>query len=137
MTILPSPKRGRLRIPPLPQFTVFVDRDDGTEWVLSHSDEPVEGITPHVSINDAALERGSLPPRVDAIVYPADNGANMGKGIQLFVRGGRLGYEVVDYVAYNSPPQTRIGVVRECYEIVIPADWTYPAALAFNDESVI
>lgn len=126
-----------IRIPPLPQFTVFVDREDGTEWVLSHSNEDVEGVFPHVSINDAGLERGSLRPRVDAIVYPADTGANMGKGIQLFVRGGRLGYEIVEYVANDFPPQTRVGVVRECYEIVIPADWAFPEALAWNDESVI
>lgn len=117
--------RPRHRIPPLPQFTVFVDRDDGTEWVLSHAIDPDVGYV-RVTLNDEGLQRGTLRPRVDAIFYPADEGANMGQGIRVFVRGGRLGYEVVGYEAKDKPINTRTGVVRESYRFKFPVTHMVP-----------
>lgn len=104
------------RVPPLPYFIVLIDRDDGTEWVLSHTDD--EGTT-RVTLNDEGLERGPLPPRTD---YVKADWYGLGNGIRLFVRGGRLGYEVVDGDV-KTPVWTRKGVVRETYKIIVPSEW--------------
>ena len=130
--------RGPIRIPGLPHFAVFEDRDDGTEWVLSFSTEEADGNTLHISINDEGLLRGNLPPRVDYDFYPADEGCNIGKGVRLFVRGGRLGYEIVDGEYQDRPPTARKGVVKRAYHIVIPTDWVkFPDELAWILESPI
>lgn len=105
------------RIPPLPLFTVLIDREDGTEWVLSHTDD--EG-TVRVTLNDEGLERGALPPRTD---YVKADHYGLGDGARLFVRGGRLGLEITNHKV-TTPVWTREGVVRETYEIVKPSNWT-------------
>ena len=130
--------RPRHRIPPLPQFTVLVDRDDGTEWAVSHTMDEDDGYV-RVTLNDEALLRGTLPQRVDAIYYPASEGANMGQGIRVFARGGRIGYEVVQYEAWDTPIQTREGVVRESYRFKFPVSRMTPFynEIAVDLESVI
>lgn len=130
MAYLPA---TRIRIPPLPQFVVFVDRDDGTEWVLQHAE--FAGL-PHISINTAGLERGALAPWPSKDVYPADSGLGLGGGVQLFVRGGRLGYEMIEADKQSPPPNTRIGVRRTSYRIVVPESWgEFPDMLAWIEEN--
>lgn len=121
------------RIPPLPQFVVFTDRDDGTEWVLSFA--AVDGVT-YISINDQALERNNLPDRVDAH-YVGKEGVPIGEGLRLFVRGGRLGYEMVQYVA-RRPVWARKGVKREAYPIIIPSSYrTFGDVLGWDDNNPV
>lgn len=132
------PLGGPIRIPPLPQFSVFEDRDDGTEWVLSFSLEEADGNTLHISINDEGLLRGTLPPRVDYHFYPAEEGCNLGNGVRLFVRGGRIGYEMIDYEAQDHDPTARVGVRKETHQVVIPTTWTrFPDVLGWIEESPI
>lgn len=123
-------------INPRPHFTVLEDRADGTHWVLSWSDEEVDGNDRHISINDEGLLRGTLPPRVDFHFYPANTGCHIGRGVRLFVRGGRLGYEMIDPIVTDRPAYARVGVNKEVHEIVIPDTWVkFDDMLAWDEES--
>lgn len=117
------------RIPHFPPFTVLIDRDDGTEWVLSHSGT-------HISINDAGLQRGSLPPYTDKVVYAPQLGVGLGNGVTLFVRGGRIGYEINDANVNSGPLFTRRGVQKETHQIVVPTTWEhFPDELGWIEEN--
>lgn len=119
------------RVPPLPNFTVFVDRADGTEWVLSHA---VQDNITYVSLNTAGLDRGSLPPRTD---YVRGDNFGLGRGVRLFVRDGYLGFEVDDDNV-TTPVHTRRGVERETHELIIPSTWDHDSAeLGWIEESLI
>lgn len=128
---------GGIRVPPLPQFVVFLDRDDGTEWALSHADDDEDQtrVTTNTDLTAVKINRGSLPPRKD--VLRIDN-LGLGEGIRLFVRGGRLGYELTPFETSGVPAQTRIGVVRESYALYRPSSWYEDGDnLAWSDVSEI
>lgn len=130
-----SPKRHR--IPPIPQFTVFEDRDDGTLWVLSFTVDDDD--TLRITLDDEGLERTApLPPRRDYVLYPAEQGLDMGNGVRWFVRGGRIGYEMIDYRRTDKPPVARSGVEKETHLLIVPTTWQrFPDRLGWVEESPI
>jgi hypothetical protein len=114
------------RIPSFPLFTVLVDRDDGTEWVLSHNDD-----RSRCSINDEGLARGSLQPHRDFVRYEVDvDEPRMRRDPQdppmyLIVRAGRLGYVVDDGDnTHQARALTRKGMQRSFNQISVPNTWT-------------
>lgn len=116
---------------PTPPFTIFVDRDDGTEWAVSW--EEIDG-TRYISIIDNALVRANLRPRTDFIRWPANSGASIGAGIRLFVRGGYLGMEILEgpeVRTYN--PHARVGVQRDANAIHLAS---IPGQVAWTEENV-
>lgn len=114
---------GSVRKPPLPQFTVLRDRGDDHLWVLSFA---IANSLLHISINDEGLDRGILPDRQDLYSYEGDGyGVGMGKGIRLFVRNGRLGYEVAGFDTNSSPPWARKGVQREAHQVIVPSTYKH------------
>ena len=76
---------GGMVLPVLQQYCIFTDRDDGTLWYLSHSSD---GLT--LLLNDGTI---SVPfKRVFAAFdepFAMDN-----PRMRIFVRDGRLGYEL-------------------------------------------
>lgn len=77
---------GRIRIPPLPPYVMFTDRDDGTLWALTHDSDYTT-----VALDDTI----SSPEH--QFVYPANQGPLLDDGyggyVEVFVRGGTLGFE--------------------------------------------
>ena len=71
---------------PLPGYIVMEDRDDGTEWYLSHN-----AARTRFAINDAAPN-----PKEPVRRYGPYAGPYIARypKIKLLIRGGRLGYEV-------------------------------------------
>lgn len=128
--------RPTMRIPPLPKFIILTDKDDGTEWLLTHSDDDVDGVDLHISINDAGLSGVSTLESPNVIRYPANEGPLVGHGLRLFVRDGRLGLETTDTVGY-APVFTRVGVERESHELRVVWGEGDDLGLAFVEESPI
>lgn len=78
---------GGIALPVLPQHTVFTDRDDGTLWYLGHSSDGLR-----ISLNDATVS-GEYKRVFAAYDEPfAENNPR----IRIFVRGGRIGYEIIE-----------------------------------------
>ena len=116
---------GPIHIAPLPQGIVITDRDDGTLWLLSHTQDPVgpdgEG---YISINDY------IHPAVQYKVYaaydePIVDIIPIHRAIRLLVKGGYLGYEIVDFGRATSdidyaPIQTRRIVNRRTAQVYVP-----------------
>ena len=76
---------GGIQPPVLPQYLILTDRDDGTLWYLSHSSD---GLT--FAINDGTI---SIP--LKRIFASFDEPyAKSNPRMRVFVRGGRLGYEI-------------------------------------------
>ena len=78
---------GGIALPVLPQHCIFTDRDDGTLWLLGHSSDGLR-----ITLNDATI---SVPlnrtfAAFDEPYVPTD------PKMRIFVRGGRLGYEMRD-----------------------------------------
>lgn len=116
---------GRIRIPPLPRGIVFTDRDDGTLWLLGHTTDPAgpDGYG-YVTLND------TFSARENARVYDAYDGPLLGKNplIRLLVRGGQLGYEMVDMgVGTHDIDQARVlsrnGNRGDFSDIIVPTSW--------------
>lgn len=119
---------GRIRIPPLPKYIGFTDRDNGTIWYLQHTltSPGVDG-NGYISISD--VQPG---PDKDWVIYgPYDGPVIAGlrgqfPNIRLFVRGGYLGMEFFsDGVGEDNSGQilTRRGLAPETREINRPANW--------------
>ena len=106
-----------LRVPPLPPVIQMQDRQDGTWWTLTHRQ----------SDNRWAINDDPLPFAIRGQVQrwgPYDGPTvDWGKGtIRLLIRGGRIGYEVVDFgVATtdrdNARVMTRRGTTAYSLEI--------------------
>lgn len=84
---------GPTRIPPVQSFFAMVDRGTGTLWYLSH-----RSTDNRISINDTFP---SAFQALDLFQYGAYDGPYIPSPrrdaiLRLFVRDGRLGYEVVD-----------------------------------------
>ena len=118
---------GGIRIPPLPQGTVFTDRDDGTLWLLSHTVTPpaADGFG-YITITDV------IPNAVEHQVYEAYGEPVLGTNpmVRLLIRGGYLGYE--DYTLGqgitdrdNQRIMTRKGLTRVIREIIVPTTWNH------------
>lgn len=124
------------RIPSTPQFIVITDRDDGTLWTLSHD---VTG--DYIAINDQGLNiGGSLPSEewTDVRFYGPYEGpylaiptrlqaANPRLKLRLLIRGGYLGYELIEDPTNtghaNHRVLTRRGLSRVYREIIVPQEW--------------
>ena len=78
---------GGIALPVVPQYCIFTDRADGTLWYIGHSSD---GLT--LTLNDATI--GVTPKRIfaagDEPYVPSD------PRMRIFVRGGRIGYELRD-----------------------------------------
>ncbi len=133
MAYLPN---QQIRIPPTPAFVVLTDRDDGTEWVLSH-----DSTGEYVAINDAGLVKGGdarfnwqdiiLYGPYDGPIVPSpsrNRHYELATKVRLLVRGGFLGYEEINpSQSYGEPTQARIltrrGLSRTIREIIVPEVW--------------
>jgi len=84
------PQTRQIRVPPLPQIITIEDRADGTIWQLTH----------RASDNRVAIRDDVVPIMLRGQVthYSAYDGPVLGgkPKIRLLIRGGRIGYEVID-----------------------------------------
>jgi len=115
---------GGARIPPIPQHIILTDRDDGTEWVLMH-----DATGQYVGISDAGVGR-----RKDFIVFHPWDGPTLDgfPNVRMLIRGGRLGYELIDASRHKTAQQlvlTRRRVERRILELIVP---TVIAVLGFS-----
>lgn len=128
---LPDP--NRVRVPPLPEFMVLTDRDDGTLWVLSHD---ITG--EYIAINDEGLLKNpavsSTIRRTEFHVYgpfdgpivpdrPTNPYGQAEAQKRLLVRGGYLGYEATEPECEQGRVMTRRLVSRILREIIVPTTW--------------
>lgn len=111
---------------PLAPLLILTDRDDGTEWFLSHAADGAH----------LAIVSGAAYPRYGRMVaFGPYDGPYLFKQpdtyLRLLVRGGYLGYEACG--AYNSPPvNTRRGLSRDYHLLYIPTTWVEGGNLAFD-----
>jgi hypothetical protein len=133
---MPSFRNWHARIPPLPQFIILLDRDDGSEWVLRYNLDEHQGQSLHITLCQPVAD--CLPAGKARTEFHrfGREGAGIGQGVQLIVRGGRLGYELVQYVV-TGRTHARKGVQRRAHAIVVPSGWEPGDALAFEEESPI
>lgn len=119
---------GRPRKPPLPNFIVLTDRDDGTEWVLCR-------ISGRITLDTGGLIKSPITNYTDFTKYgafegPAIQTVNFPYTINLLARGGRLGYEILPLVhEETSSPKVmaRRKLDRTLAEIRVPAaDYQFP-----------
>lgn len=119
---------GPIRIAPLPQGIVLTDRDDGTLWLLSHTQDPVgpdgEG---YITINDY-IHPAIIHTVYDAYEGPIVDTIPIRRTLRLLVRGGYLGYEVIDFGRAttdidHAPIQTRRIVNRRTANIYVPTSF--------------
>lgn len=85
---------GPIRIPPLPQYLVLTDRDDGTEWLVTYNTtEPSDDDLGYISITD------EIPTTPDKTIYAAYEEPffryDDGRLTRLIIRGGYLGAETL------------------------------------------
>lgn len=114
---------GSVHVPPFPQHIVLTDRDDGTQWALSHQDDAG---TPRVILTD------TIPSTPDKYIYGANEGpivATSAGRYRLLVRDGRLGYEDLGASPHCADRDqhrilTRKDKERTIYEIIEPADFS-------------
>lgn len=121
---------GKITIPSLPQGIAFTDRDDGTVWLLTHdTDAESPDDAGHIAIND------TIPRHMNYRLYSAYDGPVFGavpQLLRLLVRGGRLGYEPVDFGFATTdidraPIMTRNNEDRRHFgEIIVPTTWLRP-----------
>lgn len=120
---------GTNRVPALPQNIIMTDRDNGTLWFLTYS------LTPETGDGLGRIMITDVLPSQDRTIYGPYDGPYVSLHserirpvIRLFVRGGFLGYEVVDgqpevTAQSNQRVVPRVGMDRSLREIVIPSDW--------------
>jgi hypothetical protein len=150
---------GRIRIPPLPASIVLTDRAepcapgceeeqclDGCEfagklWLLSYSTSlptfTADGLG-RISITDVL-------PTQDYVVYPAYGEPYLTEEprLRLIVRGGRIGYELVELGQGEiDRDQARLrvrkaGTLSSVFrEIIVPDSWErVPDRIGFTDET--
>lgn len=139
------PVSNTVRVPPTPEFIVMIDRDDGTEWVLSY-----DSTGTWIAINDQGLQKGGdlgTAEWTDARVFgpyegpylPVPPHLDPRYKLRLLIRGGYLGFEFVE----NTDPKigfisqarilTRRGRSSTMHELLIPAVYRYfdPAPLEY------
>lgn len=123
---------GRIRIPPLPQYTIMTDRADGTKWLLQWN-------TTHFSIdgNGYISITTVLPSTPDKLIYgpyegpfvQEQNAAQGNPVLRLLIRGGRLGYESLQDQGVQSIDNPRVLTRRvgsnTLREVVVPLVWKY------------
>lgn len=114
----PLTPRGQdpIRVPGTPPILALTDRDDGTVWYLTWG--PAE---------DGYVKISDVPPQAkfttQIVTYGPWEGPYLGQGARLFVRGGRLGYDVVEG-EYNSPaPVARRKWVRYALRLYLHPLW--------------
>ena len=111
---------GPMQIPVLQTYFAMEDREDGTIWYLSHlSSED------RVRITDVAPTKAMLG---DVVEYGPYDGPWVGFGLRLFVRDGRIGYDMPDLGQgvtdmSSSAVTTRNGWQRYALEIYQPQEW--------------
>ncbi len=78
---------GSIQLPVLPQFVIFTDREDGTLWYLSHSSDGL-----NIALNDGTI---NVPFKR---VFAANDEPFIRNNprMRIFVRGGRIGYEIIE-----------------------------------------
>lgn len=131
---------GRIRIPPLPQYMVLIDRDDDTRWMLTHT------LTPATSDGFGYFSITTPVPRnvYDYMTFGKYDGPILSTQptVKLLVRGGYLGYEQetlpISITDRDNPRiLSRRGVARESREIYIPNSWVHtPDRLAWTPISI-
>lgn len=108
------------RFPDLPAIIQFTDRDDGKIWTLTHNEEEQRiGLTDDPPSGWIA----GFVRRFDAYAEPSLPGL---PHVRIFVRGGRLGYEVLNSRASNAGRlMSRRGLEKFALEL-FDAGWRYP-----------
>lgn len=111
---------GALLLSHLRQGIILTDRDDGTEWLLSFNDalyETDDGLG-YFSIDTA------IPHGLDVYTYEAYGEPTFTGGFRLLVRGGYLGYEIVDWDTGTTKRVLGIDGFRAVFrEIIVPSTW--------------
>ena len=109
---------GRAQIPPLPPYTVFTDRADGTLWLLSYTGTDPDYV---IVLDD------DLPTTPDVEFYDPLDGPYVGRGrVKLFVEGGVLQGELADTsdaTIRNRRIFARVTGTNTMLEITAPDDW--------------
>lgn len=109
-----------------PLTYALTDRDDGRVWYIAAK-------FGHIMLTDEP----NSTERAHAIVYPAARGPLIGRSnIRLFVRGGRLGYELTDEIdaGVSLPPIHPYDLLhrRQTYTLKLPAGFTGTEPLAYE-----
>ena len=111
---------GSIQLPVLPQYTIFTDRADGTLWYISHNSDGTR-----LAINDGTI---SVPLKrvFNAFDEPyAKNNPRM----RVFIRGGRLGYEIIELPQGQQDRDTMRLISRRANEnvqreVISPVDFS-------------
>lgn len=123
---------GSVFVPPIPTNFVMTDRQDGTLWHLTHNVDvfSVDG-NGYISIKDV------LPTTNDLTVYGAYEGPYLQERVitqgerifRLLIRGGFLGYEVVEEQGLSfilgAPILTSRNMDGLHRQIVTPLSWAH------------
>jgi len=131
---------GSTQLPVLPQYVIFTDRADGTLWYLSHSNVGPLGTC--LSINDATI---SVPLKRVFAAFDEPYAARDPR-IRIFIRGGRLGYEIRELPQGEQDRDTMRLISRRAnenlqHELISPVDFSEAnvdrkGVLAWEDEVV-
>jgi len=108
---------GQQQVPPLPNFVLIQDREDGKWWQLTHA---LMGELDYFAITDDINLRKQA-----AVWYKSYDEPHLPghPELRFFVRGGRVGYETVDVLTQNSPITTRKLQQRYTLEVIVPQTW--------------
>jgi hypothetical protein len=107
---------GPVRVPPLPQWIVMRDRDDDTDYVLSHSGE--------VGTLEIVLS-STLPTTPDVVRYGPYDGPYVTPGTwRLYITSGTLAVESSTIPHGNQRVLARSGLTRTFLEVLVNADGT-------------
>lgn len=105
----------------------MTDRADATVWLLSHN-----GTEDRIMISDE-ITPTSVSNR--SVYGPFEGPWLPGEpSVRIFIRGGRLGYEVEELPPWLSDRDqhrvmSRLGVTAESFELIVPSTW-----VRFDDE---
>lgn len=110
--------RHILRVPQIPMTVGLTDRDTGKVWYLKIDPSQIDPLgNPRFVLVDTVA-------RWDRVyVYAAFDGPQLGRGVRLLMRGGRLGYEQVPgYNGVTAPVIVR-GVSNDLlwYQLALPS----------------
>jgi hypothetical protein len=111
---------GGIQPPILQQYLILTDRDDGTLWYLSHSSDGTR-----LALNDGTI---SIPLKRVFAAFD-EPFAKSNPRMRIFVRGGRLGYEIIELPQGEQDKDTMRLISRRAdenvqRELISPADFS-------------
>lgn len=113
---------GAVRVPPLPQFIVMIDRVDGLRRVLTH-----DGATVSLST--------TIPAGKELTVFGPYEGPYLNGNIRLYSSSGTLSAVEVDVSIaryYTLAVYARQGNSRTIIEVTAPETWKNGDALVYT-----